>query len=352
MLDIYNKYKILRTEDFDKIIKIKYRYIIDFFNIIDFNNLPNILLYGEEGSCKKLLVYNFFNNVEKNKRFLEYKVNYQNINFYIYYSKYYIEVDLSQFRKYKKILLIEFIKDLISTKNINGHMKILIIHNINLLGLEEQFILRKIIENNYNECRFILLSNTINNIIDPIKSRCITIKTPGFTKSFIRQKINNIILNENIEIKENIVEKILEISNKNLKKALLELDFYNNLKKNGNDKEYLIIKKNNKENLLKKYLNLTKMVYLNHKEIDEILYKIIYEVNLSYFGFLKYIHILLERNNLKDEVLYEIIDLNYNTSLLVIDNISKNKHIIFLQSYTNKLNEILVRNKINKIDII
>lgn len=340
MLKIYNKYKVCTREDFDEIIEIKYKYILDFFDSLEYNNIPNILLYGEEGSCKKTLIYNFFKNVEKNKKRIEYKINYKNIEFYIYYTKYYIEIDINQIIKYKKLALIEFIKEINNTRNVNNDLKIIIIHGINLLGLEEQFILRKIIEKNYNYCRFILISSTINNIIDPIKSRCFMIKTPGFTKSFIEQKVNEIIEKENIEIDKKSLMKILEISNKNLKKALLEIDFYQSLKKVNKEKEYVKIKENNKELLINELIKIIKKKIINYKELDDILYKLLFEINMDYFTIIKYIYIILEKDKSNHKYLNDIIDLNFDTSLNLIDNINKNKIIVFLQNYSYKLNKI------------
>jgi len=344
MLSIYNKYKVKKREDYDKLMRIKYKNILDFFDSLDKDNIPNILIYGEEGSCKKTLIYNFFNNIEKVKKNIEYKINYKNINFFIYYSNDYIEIDLSQFGKNKKLILIEFIKDINTTRNINNKLKIIIIHSINLLGLDEQFILRKLIEQNYNYCRFILITNTINNIIEPIKSRCFIIKTPGFTKRFLEYKVKNIIENEKIDISEENLNKILEISNKNLKKALLELDFYNNLKKNNKEDEYLIIKENNKELLVKEYIKLVSKKNLLYDEIDNILYKILFEVNIDFFTFIKYVQIILEKS-LNNNIINSVIDLNFDISLNIKNNITKNKYIIFLQEYSYKLNEILLKNK-------
>ena len=205
MLNIYKKYKVNDYNNFDDIIKLKFKNIIAFFNKVNYNNLPNILIYGEEGSCKKTLIYLFFKNINKNKLNLEYKINNKVINYMIYYLKYYIEIDLSQLENYKKYILINFIKEINSTKKISDNFnKIIIIHNIHLLNIDDQFILRKIIEKYIKICRFILISNTIINLIEPIKSRCCLIKTPGFTKTFIKKKIDFIVLKEKIKIKKKI----------------------------------------------------------------------------------------------------------------------------------------------------
>jgi len=344
MLSIYKKYKVNNYDDFDDIMKIKYKNIINFFNSINYNNLPNILIYGEEGSCKKTLLYIFFENIHKNKLNLQYKINNKIINYMIYYSKYYIEIDLSQLENYKKYILINFIKEINSTKKIDNNInKIIIIHNIHLLNIDDQFILRKIIEKNIKICRFILISNTINNLIEPIKSRCFLIKTPGFTKTFIKNKINLIIKKEKIKIKKKNLNKILDVSNKNLKKAFLELDFYLNLQKYNKEDEYYDIKNINLEKNINELYLLIRKKNIDYEKVDDIIYKLLIDYNVSYNKIIKVIFKILENKIKDDNILNKIIDLNYEFNKKIINSINKNKMIIYLQSYLYKLNDILIK---------
>jgi len=344
MLSIYKKYKITDYDNFDDIIKEKYKNIICFFKNTNYYNLPNILIYGEEGSCKKTLIYMFFKNIPKFKLNLEYKINNTTFPYMIYYSKHYIEIDLSQLENFKKYILINFIKEINSTKKISdNNNKIIIIHNIHLLNIDDQFILRKIIEQNIKICRFILISNTINNLIEPIKSRCFLIKTPGFTKSFIKKKINLIIKKEKIKITNKNLNKLLDVSDKNLKKSLLELDFYLNLQKYGQEKEYFEIKDNNLQmNIIKLYVLIRKKK-LDYNMIDDIIYMLLIDYNISYNKVIKVLFKILENNIKNDQDLYEIIDLNYEYNKKIINSNNKNKTIIYFQSYLYKLNMILIK---------
>jgi len=342
MLNIYKKYTIKDYDDFDDIIKEKYKNAISFFQNINYSNLPNILIYGEEGSCKKTLIYIFFKNVPKYKLKLEYKINNKTINYMIYHSKYYIEIDLSQLENYKKYILINFIKEINSTKRISdNNNKIIIIHNIHLLNIDDQFILRKIIEKNIKICRFILISNTINNLIEPIKSRCFLIKTPGFTKSFVKKKINLIIKKEKIKINNKNLNKLLDISNKNLKKSFLELDFYLNLQKYDKQNDYFEIKDNNLEMIIKKLYILIRKKKLDYVMIDDLIYILLIDYNISYNKIIKIIFKISENNLKNDETLFKIIDLNYEYNKKIVHSNNKNKTIIYFQSYLYKLNDIL-----------
>ena len=59
MLNIYEKYKISKFDDFDDDIQIHYKNVINIFKSLSQENLPNILLYGEHGSGKLSLLYSF-----------------------------------------------------------------------------------------------------------------------------------------------------------------------------------------------------------------------------------------------------------------------------------------------------
>jgi DNA polymerase III delta prime subunit len=209
--------------------------------------------------------------------------------------------------------------------------------------MNNQMILRKIIEENINICRFILISNTINNLIEPIQSRCFIMKTPGFTKSFIKKKINEIILTEKIKISKKNLNKLLEISNKNLKKAFMEIDFYLYLQKYEKEKDYFNIKNNNVDNDFFKLFSLISKKKLKYNEIDDLIFKLLIDYNIHINKIIKklfhYIEIYIEN----DDLFEKIIDLNYNFNIKKINFNNTNKFITYLQTYIYQLNDILIK---------
>jgi len=343
MLNLYEKYKVQSFDDFDKDIKERYKNVINILKSLSKENLPNILLYGGSGSAKRSLLYSFFDNVKKTKHIDTYKTSSNKpFNFIIYKSKDYIELDINELGIYKKYILRDIIKNFILTKKvINNKNKIIIIHNIHLLNVDDQFILRKIIEEYIVNCRFILLSNTINNLLEPIKSRCLILKTPGFTKKNVENKLKYIIKTEDLNIKKKILQEILSNANTNLKKAIMELNTYINMTVVNADKDYLTIKSESINNIIVKLIKCFKNKEINYEEVDKILYRLLINYKIGATIIIKKIYDnIIEKLN--DSQQQRVVDLNYQYNIYLM-NASKN--IIYLQSYVYNLHEIMQKKK-------
>ena len=340
MLSLYEKYKVNSFKDFDEEIKLRYKSIINIFQSLNKENLPNILLYGGSGSAKKTLLYSFFNNIKKQKYICDYKTSSKPIQYIIYKSNDYIELDLNDLGIYKKYILKDIIKDFIQTKSVfNNKNKIIIIHNIHSLNIDDQFILRKIIEENIINCRFILLSNTINNLLEPIKSRCLILKTPGFNKEMIQNKLNEIIRKEKIELKHKIINEIVLNSKNNMKKAILELETYLNMEKVDMDAEenYFMMKSVSVDNIILKLIKCFRNKEIKYEEADEILYKLLINLKIGSTIIIQNIYETIY-DSLNDKQKYKVINLNYEYNKKLI---TAKKQIIYLQSYIYNLHEIL-----------
>ena len=339
MLNLYEKYKVNLFEEFDEDIKIRYKNVINILKCLSKENLPNILLYGENGSAKRSLLYSFFDNAKKLKYVDTYKTSSNKpFNFIIYKSNHYIELDINELGIYKKYILRDVIKKFILTKKvINNSNKIIIIHNIHLLNVDDQFILRKIIEEHIVNCRFILLSNTINNLLEPIKSRCLILKTPGFTKSFVEKKIQYIIKKEDLNIKKKILNEILLNSNTNLKKAIMELNTYINMTKVNAEKDYIPMKSESINNIIVRLIKCFKNKEIDYEEVDKILYRLLINYKIGATIIIKKIYDnIIEKLN--DDKKQQLVNLNYDYNIHLM-NASKN--IIYLQSYVYNLHELM-----------
>jgi len=109
--------------------------------------------------------------------------------------------------------------------------KILIIVNFSALG-KEQNAMRRIMEKYSKNCRIILTSSKLSNIIDPIISRCHTIQFSQLKNTYFNELIQDILSNY---ISQPITEKTINIlrilSEKNIGKALtIAQSCYINLK--------------------------------------------------------------------------------------------------------------------------
>tara|TARA_B100000242_G_scaffold72913_1_gene46602 strand:+ start:1351 stop:2040 length:690 start_codon:yes stop_codon:yes gene_type:complete len=122
---------------------------------------------------------------------------------------------------------IDLIRDLIKFTNLRSlskNNKYVLINNISYLNHFATNSLLKTLEENIDNCNFILVSSVNDNILDTIKSRCFTFKY------FLKK--NDIIKSENLDINQCLENYNNEKSNQNyemVKYALLKHFKENNL---------------------------------------------------------------------------------------------------------------------------
>ena len=151
---------------------------------------------------------------------------------------------------------IDLIRDLIKFTNLRSlskNNKYVLINNISYLNHFATNSLLKTLEENIDNCNFILVSSVNDNILDTIKSRCFTFKY------FLKK--NDIIKSENLDINQCLENYNNEKSNQNyemVKYALLKQFKENNLI--------------NYESLIRKFKILDKSKKFNQNLKNLILY--------------------------------------------------------------------------------
>jgi replication factor C subunit 2/4 len=91
-------------------------------------------------------------------------------------------------------------------------------------------------EETSNITRFCFICNYINQIIEPINSRCVKIRFDPITKINIFNKLKFISSKENILIDGNGIESLSNIANGDLRKAILILQNVKYIKINSDEK--------------------------------------------------------------------------------------------------------------------
>ena len=220
-MELYNKYLPKEVDDYYLHPKLQ-----EFLRTINIDDLPNIIIHGPEGSGKRSFLNVLFPE-KKTKIVKSIKYNSKEIEYTIYKSQHTIEIDSKELRIYNNTLLQRVIKELSETKNVNNNtMKIIVIHNAEYLDNDFQYILRKIIELYSFSAKFILVTNTLSKIINPIISRCLGIRVANPTNEKIGKFIRNINEEEKLNINDNKINRIVERCDRNLKKAILDLEMY------------------------------------------------------------------------------------------------------------------------------
>lgn len=204
-------------------------------NLSEKTDFPHLVFYGPEGSGKKtrinILLKLIFGDSVFNKTTIEnkeLKYNSKSIIYSIASSKYHIELTPSDNGFYDKVIIQSVIRDLANTSNVSVvsdanlkfKSKILIIKEADKLTREAQSALRRTMEKYVKNCRIIMICNYISKIMAPIRSRCVAIRVAAPSLSEIKEFINYVISKEKINVKEEQVNQIIQLSNRNINKAI------------------------------------------------------------------------------------------------------------------------------------
>lgn len=311
----------------------------------DFNNLPNLLVYGQPGNGKKSLVNLLLKRIYGNCKMTVvpysitgYGSNIRKVD--IEQSLYHIEINPTG-TGLDKYLVQEVVKKYASTQALNFNktrsFQIVWIHDIHNLSHYAQAALRCTMEKYSRVCKFILTGTQLTNILSPIKSRCLKIRLPSPTKLDILKVLMDISYKEDNYLTAKEYNDIIEVSNFNIKDAIWALDFkYHGVEMEKPWKIFL----NGIINILKSII--TKKFEKRHvDEIRVILYKV-FKTNIDGHEIIKELLdlILIEFKSYKLD--YEIINIctQFNFAL------AKGKRsIIHIEAFIYRILDLLYRKK-------
>eukprot|EP01083_Nonionella_stella_P278726 947917_1 len=218
-------------------------------------NFPHLLFYGPPGAGKKtrilaLLQEVFGKGATKIKtEHRSFKVRSKTIEITTLGSNYHIEMNPSDAGIYDRVVVQDIIKEIASSaslvsaaqqfkanKNNNNnnnnknnkrlnrpHFKVLILNEVDKLTRDAQHGLRRTMEKYMSTCRIILQCNAVSKVIEPLQSRCLSIRIPAPTHETIKEIITQIAIKERVTIDSEFAEEITIRSGRNLRKALLML---------------------------------------------------------------------------------------------------------------------------------
>ena len=215
-------------------------------------NLPHLLLHGGPGTGKTSTINAFCNELFGPRRV----------------SERVIELNASDERGINIVRgkIIDFAKLAIGTKDsryLCPDYKIIILDEADAMTKEAQAALRKVMEENSNITRFCFICNYINQIIEPINSRCVKIRFKPIDKYNLVDKLKSISIAEGLKINDKVFESISEISCGDLRKSILMLQNIKYFKGTNNLSNSITITSNDVYNMCK-YITKEQMAkYLN-----------------------------------------------------------------------------------------
>lgn len=307
-----------------------------------YSNFQHLIVYGSLNSNKEnfvnLLLEKIYgkNNIELKN--IEYTINgYGNtktkVN--IKQSKYHIVIEPNS-NGFDKYLIQEIIQDYAKTELLNilkykKLFKVVVINKLDNLSYYAQASLRRTMEKYSDICKFIFISDQLSKIIEPIRSRCILVRTPLPTAEQILDVLLKISHNENIKLEPYEYNQIIKESEHKINTAiwLLELKKYGlpydkNWETLSNEIVMLILNKKNYNN---------SKFYSSIKKIREIFYNL----------FITNISIQVIIRNIMLKLLENVADLNLKINIVEITSIFElrlsqgTRQVIHFESYCIRL---------------
>lgn len=195
---------------------------------------PHLLFYGASGSGKQtriraLLTELFGPGVQRFRTAKkEYKVSAtKKIELCTLSSPYHVEMNPGDAKRYDRVIVQEVIKDMASVHSMNvknkRKFKVVVLHEVDQLTKPAQHALRRTMEKYMENCRIILCCESVSRIIDPLRSRCLSIRVPAPTHTAIVKTLCDVAQQEQFLLSESVAIKISRKSKRNLRRALLML---------------------------------------------------------------------------------------------------------------------------------
>lgn len=347
MVFLYDKYKI---KDLNDIIFHK-DFIDKLINDKNYDDIPNIFIYGRNGCGKKtiinLLLRKFYGeNVNNTKKVIYPITEYGNIKTKVVpvnQSNYHIVIKPRNsgidtyiikeiVKEYAKKPLSHFIKT-------NVKFKTVLIYNIQNLSYYAQASLRRTMEKYAKFTKFILCGNQLSKIINPLRSRCLMIRTPSPTNSDIFKLVYTITIRENKMLSLNEYSNIVKKSERNANQAMWILEHV------LNDVPFNLNWKNSLNEITKIILSIKKKK-ITVKMLDEIR-TILYQIFTTN---IPGIDVMIELSN---QLLFEITD--NDLKYIILNELSENERriskgkrcVIHLEYFINNVMDIIYNYKID-----
>lgn len=180
--------------------------------IVKSGNMPHLILHGPSGTGKTsailALITELFGNEKKKERVIELNAS-DDRGIHVVRHK-----------------IMDFVKSIIGNNDEKypcPPFKIIILDEVDAMTNDAQFALRKMIETYSNITRFCFICNYINQIIEPLISRCVKFKFSILDKNSIEKQLQIINKKENLNFPKDIINCISEMANGDMRKSIMML---------------------------------------------------------------------------------------------------------------------------------
>ncbi|XP_005181279.1 replication factor C subunit 3 [Musca domestica] len=204
-------------------------------NLCQQGDFPHLMFYGPSGAGKKtrimcLLRELYGAGVERlrNETMTFTTPSNRKIEIMTVGSNYHLEVNPSDAGIYDRVVVIDLIKQVAQTHQIdpNGQrdFKVIVLSEVDELTKDAQHALRRTMEKYVATCRIILSVNSTSRVIPAIRSRCLGIRVAAPTPNEMISVLQAISKRENISLPLELATRIIDKSERNLRRAILMLE--------------------------------------------------------------------------------------------------------------------------------
>ena len=159
----------------------------------------NFLFYGCDMSLNKYHTYKILCKCDEFIKLVEHTVIVLGVEITYLRNNRFMEFNFKTHLNKEKTTIIDFIKDITSTKKPSNTKHIIVIHNLDSLSLQLQYKLRMIIEKSYRNAVYICTCTLLSRVIQPLQSRFTQVRVPMLSnthKSYIISTIMKYIGSE------------------------------------------------------------------------------------------------------------------------------------------------------------
>lgn len=204
-------------------------------NLVNQGDFPHLLFFGPSGGGKKTRIMALLRELYGPgvERLRQEKLNIttpsnKKLDITTVASNYHIEVNPSDAGIYDRIVIMELIKSSAQTHQLDSsgqrEFKVIVLTEVDRLSKDAQHALRRTMEKYIATCRLILCANSISQVIPAIKSRCLSLRVPAPSGDQIKAILQQISKKEGLSLPQELSERIVEKSDRNLRRAILMLE--------------------------------------------------------------------------------------------------------------------------------
>lgn len=194
-------------------------------------NFPHLLFTGSPGSGKKTRVMAFlravFNAPIENLRgeYVSIDAGSKTIEAHVINSPFHIELTPADSGNSDRLVITHFVKAAASSQNVQKDIpKIIVLNDAHRLSKLAQQALRRLMEKYAKSCRFILIANSLSQILEPIRSRCFVIRTPKISDDDLLPVLESVGAKENLKFPADIYGLIVQKAEGDMRRAIVSME--------------------------------------------------------------------------------------------------------------------------------